>query len=713
MSYVAGACGSSGLIIQINGVCQSLSVSSYTISWSTNSQVRMGDSSSGFKGFLGLFYVYGDFDTPNSLTLVTLDSSTNLYTTSLNVACTCSTYSCDSDDSTICIKCDSTCGDFCTDYTSTGCLDINVLCGSKVYSSTLGICITAITHCSVQSSDTICSTCDTGYYLYSDETGCGACYSSCSLCTGPLVSDCECAGSNVQFDTTLENCVCDEGFYDLNDVSDGCLGECYSTCLACSGGGNNQCTSCSSPSILVDGTCTIQSICDPTCNTCAGSSSSDCLTCQDPNAYIENPPNECVCPLNYFLNSPTSTCEICNSPCETCSDSAINCTSCIENYTMTSNNTCIQCESGFYNNYGICEQCHYSCDTCLNSTEFGCITCNDSNIKIENPPGLCFCEQSSYIYQISPLVCKQCPEGCKSCDSFECFECFFGYSLNSSNCFRNELKVQFKLNSNFSISVIFNKDLMNDLRSADLIIEFKNKSVEFKLSKINQDRYLINLQSVTKTSKKAKLNIVFINKILGVDFSELKIMVDQLILPSVSNKSSNLDVLKKYGILGLLILSFILCFASVLSSNQPTLLWIAFNTIQIISYVPLFNIPMTSALKNFFMSALPISVLINIWRVFDIISCENPEIPSKYYDYGYTCHNILINTGEVFFGLLCGILFFIFLLPLSQILTGKFRKFSIRKLSEYKYSFFFRFWIQSFLDLSIPVGLSLNFVMSI
>ena len=664
--------------------------------------------------------------------------------------CACGTYSCDSDAYDTCIKCHSTCGEFCTDLTSTGCLDINVLCGSKTYSSTLGICLTLISNCIDQASSTICNTCDTGYYLYSDSSGCGPCSSSCSLCTGPLLSDCECAGSNVAFDTNTQECVCDEGFYDLNNGSNGCLGVCDltcltcsssgaaqctsctlpkvlaggactdpsivcdSSCLTCSSSGYDQCTSCASPKVLVNGICTDESVvCDASCSSCAGPSSSKCLSCQDPNAYVPNPPGECTCEASYYKDSSTSTCELCSSPCQTCSSIGTNCLSCVENYTLTSNNTCIQCDSGYYSNDGTCEDCHDSCSTCANSSESGCMTCQDSSIEISNPPGSCLCEKSEYAYQNSPLVCKQCPEGCESCDSSECFKCLFGYSLNSSDCLKNELVVLFKVNSNLSVSLVFSKDLEGDLKSEDLLITIGGESMKFKLKKIKQNSYLINLRSVSKTSKKVELNIVFVSKIFGVDYSELKVLAHTIAFPSESNSYSALNELKRYGILGILLLAFIICFASVLSNTQPSLLWLTFNTLQIISYIPLFNIPLTSTLRNFFMSTLPLSILINIWRVFDIISCENSEIPSTYYDYGYTCHNIILTTGEVFFGLLCGILFFIFLLPLSCLLRGKFRKFTLKKLSEYNYSFFFRFWIQSFLDVSVPAGVSLNYVLAI
>ena len=936
VSYKVGSCASSGLIIQIDGVCESLYVDPYSIKWSTHTVVRFGATSEGFTGFLGLFNVYGDYDTPNSLlsTLVNLDSNQNLYSTSTNETCNCGSYSCDSNNSNICIQCDSACGGLCNDYNSSECLNMQALCGTKLYNSGLGICFESIGNCLDQTDENICNKCEPGYYLYSNQSVCSVCHSSCVECSGPLIYDCICSGVNTYFDFYLGKCVCYYGFYDSGGSPFQCSGVCDETCHVCKGAGKSSCTectfgkiltdgrcitcdpscfacdgdtetnctscyydrflqegrciekscdyhcltcsetnksmctSCFPPYELIDGTCSypiscglfcgepcddscdsclgqtssdclsckkpgtsiksppgkcecsfgfyqdpLTSSCNPchgscstcsgatrsdcllckssfsyldsrpgeclcysgyhmdlltynceTCNesclTCTGPSASNCLTCQNPDYYIQSPPGECACtkkfyfnPLTFncepcnescltcsgptlsdcltckhlynFVESPpgkcvclsgfylsplTSSCQQCSTYCLTCSVSSTNCSSCNENFYLTPNYQCVKCGTGYYLGVESCEMCHESCLSCTNYSENSCLVCKNNDIVISNPPGPCACPESQYVSSKNPLVCKDCPKGCKLCFESKCFDCFYGYTLSSLQCIKNVLKLEFFVGKNHSISAVFSKALAKDLKVNDLRISIQSKTVNFTLTKIDEFRYLIRFNSFNFTNSSYKVKIEILTKIVAKDQSELEKLVYNCTFKVISGSSNTFDSIVTITNASLLIIALISAVASVFTGFQPTVIWVALNSIQLLSYIPLFNLPLPLILVKFFTSTLPINVLTNIWSRYSIINCDNSEISEKYYEYGYTCHNIITNTGKVLLSFIIGISMLIILLPLHYIPSLTFKTFIRKKIEEYKYSFFLRFWIHHFLDIAIPSMISLNFV---
>ena len=886
VGYWAGPCASSGLIIQINGVCKSLHVNSYSIKWSTESVVRFGATSEGFAGFIGLFNAYGDYNTPNTLvsSLGNLNSNPNLYLTSMNISCACDSYSCDSNDSEICIKCDSACEDLCTDYNKSECLDAEVLCGSKIYNSALRICLDSIGNCIDQDDLGDCDSCEAGYFLNSDKSACELCYSSCEYCIGPLKSDCICTRTNTHFDSFIEKCVCNNGLYDLGTNSLSCIGVCDESCLTCSDANkgsctscydngylfkgscitcdpsclsclgekntdcisceeskvlifgtctklpcnplcltcsetnSNECTSCSPPYYLENGACVFNSSCgkkceescfetcetcvgpsstdcltckllnfsvrsppgectclaryyldyltsncepcDQSCLTCSGPTFSDCLTCQNTNILIQTPPGKCVCSSGTYLNPSTSNCEPCDDTCLTCSGPGISncltcknfdsifqsslgkcdclsgfflnplsfncepcddsclacsvnstyCSLCKKNYVLSTTNACVKCDFGYYLNSEHCEKCHDNCLTCVGYSENSCLVCKNSDIIIYNPPGPCACAESKYMSNKNPLVCKDCPAGCKSCTESKCFECFYGYILSSLKCLKNVLQVQFLANSNYSISALFSCNLAKDLKSDDLQISIESKIVAFTLVKINRFRYLIEFTSFSITNNNLKVKIEIITKIRGEDNSELSIIIYYCTLKIYSKGSDIFDSIVTITTTALLLIAILSAIASVFTGFQPTVIWMALNTIQLLSYVPLFNLPLPAILISFFTSTLPISILTNIWSKYEILNCDNSDISKKYYEYGFTCHNIITNTGQVLLSFILGLSILIIILPLKFIPSLNFKTYITRNIREYKYSFFFRFWIQHFLDVTIPVMISLSFV---
>jgi proprotein convertase subtilisin/kexin type 5 len=147
---------------------------------------------------------------------------------------------------------------------------------------------------------TYCSACDDGFFLslsgltcsdacptgyYADEwTGnCEICHDSCTICDGPLPSDCSaCKANDYYFDT-------------------GC-NPCNYKCLTCSGGNDDECSACHQGFYLEDTTC-----------------SAGCSEGQFPNPHLE-------------------TCEDCPTGCTTCRALEL-CTACDDGYEFSDDGT--------------------------------------------------------------------------------------------------------------------------------------------------------------------------------------------------------------------------------------------------------------------------------------------------------------------------------------------------------------------------------------
>ena len=177
-------------------------------------------------------------------------------------------------------------------------------CGSCDWVSTEKGC-TSCSGNSVMRLDSTCgSACHDGEYVSSPHV-CSECDSSCRTCSGGGYTQClSCQSPKVRrSDGSCQlNCASNEVI-----LSPGICGfspsQCHSSCLTCSGGGPNQCLSCSSPLVLrIDSSCGSGcdsdeyldnnnnkcQKCSTTCKTCQGAGERSCTSCHEGQGLLEN-----------------------------------------------------------------------------------------------------------------------------------------------------------------------------------------------------------------------------------------------------------------------------------------------------------------------------------------------------------------------------------------------------------------------------------------
>ena len=148
----------------------------------------------------------------------------------------------------------------------------------------------------------ICLVCQNGFYLNSNSI-CVACNSRCLTCTGGLENDCS-------------SC----SLYTYLDSSNYCH-NCDSSCQTCTGPSNSSsdCSKCNiNYGFNINNECA-PLICDETCQDCVGTTAYDCYSCHD----------------GYFLNTTNSTCDVCSISCKNCYGAySDQCLSCSQNFTL-------------------------------------------------------------------------------------------------------------------------------------------------------------------------------------------------------------------------------------------------------------------------------------------------------------------------------------------------------------------------------------------
>ncbi|XP_077999737.1 extracellular matrix organizing protein FRAS1-like [Glandiceps talaboti] len=295
-------------------------------------------------------------------------------------------------------------------------------------------------HCTVCPADSLLKygqcVLDCGPAFYQENTECFGCHSSCLECTGPKRSQCLTC-TNTTNVIRKQKCVeeCGEGFYH----KDGFCLECDASCAQCEFDGP-RCTSCLSQQYLQDGVCVTRcqpgffqhadffcEPCHPSCHECSGPGKIACTSCNTNNVLLNG---MCLsdCSDGYYKHS--GICFGCHPSCRTCVGSdEEECTSCKEDSHVvqgrtTSHGQCVsQCPHSYYaNEHGVCQGCHTTCRTCVDTSSSGCLSCSSPLVYSD---GHCLRQCSSNQYQ-DRGVCYKCHSSCATCfgsSSSECTSC--------------------------------------------------------------------------------------------------------------------------------------------------------------------------------------------------------------------------------------------------------------------------------------------------
>lgn len=187
---------------------------------------------------------------------------------------------------------------------------------------------------------------------------CSPCHNECSICDGPVNSDCQ-ACKNA-FQTAAASGM---------DIT-----QCLTSCPDSTGSSNPQCFTC-----------------HPQCNGCNGMTNRNCISCLGSDITVSGQ-TVCVpeCSVGQYLNMSTYACQPCNDQCVSCNGPAnTQCQKC-KGAMMSSGGRMVclaSCPTGMYqSSNGLCAACHELCsaDGCSGPMDSDCNSCIGNSVISAN-----------------------------------------------------------------------------------------------------------------------------------------------------------------------------------------------------------------------------------------------------------------------------------------------------------------------------------------
>lgn len=643
------------------------------------------------------------------------------------------------------------------------------ICNSGYYKEAISplICSTCYADCSECSGplDTEClackdtnaeiietCACKSGYYASTiSPLVCDICNIDCYECDGPLNTNCSSCSDHLAI-LVSGNCKCIDQAYMVSTNPLVC-GLCSEDCASCNDIGDSNCLSCVDPYaeiLSIPGYCSCPdyfytkshfplecSKCHSDCKSCIGPNITDCLECSDTHAFLTSL-NICQCFTGYYpISENPIICGSCYKNCLECNGpSQYNCTLCTDeiNQEVTIYGNCA-CKDGYYsasNNQLLCWPCSFECLTCFSGGKNQCNSCKDSNALLFE--GLCTCNKGYYSQDESCIRCKEaclsctssdfcticidssmilyngeclcppnsyfnsnrcsnCGEGCKECENLNfCSECLEGYYMYNNLCYPCHSTCSSCAGPNFDNCT---KCSLNLTLSENTCYCEQGK---FMTSNFNCSACMENCLKCSEINDCEQCEESF-------SFSE-----DEKKCVNYTEEDS-ISVIEKYiSSAGSVVMSIVTASAatSAFMNNQPSLVWTTLNTAQVLCYIPLHNIILPSVLSSFYKSIQPINIVPNLWKTQFYYECNSMTIIEPFRDYGYTCMYFITNTGEISLTFIILVFLLLLFMVLKLIICGRAKSFFNEKVKKFRWNYFIRFWLESFLDIVIPCVISLN-----
>jgi hypothetical protein len=238
-----------------------------------------------------------------------------------------------------------------------------------------------------------------------------------------------------------------------------------------------------------------------------------------------------------------------------------------------------------------------------------------------------------------------------------------------------------------------------DITSDDLKLTVDGKELTFTLAKVSSTEYILYLSQDTSYSQGASLVVTVLKE--GADNGSTVLTNDQasVTLPApVIPKTDEEQTAAAVG--SVTSASTTVAIASVtiagFTSGSMTSAWTLINSLQLLGYIPMMNLqfalPVTELLKSLLFSFLP-----NSFKYF--LPDPSTSIPDSAKRIDTDSSLFLLNAGDIITVLLASLLTVPIFLCLSQTKHERLSKYSIQRLQSFRWNFFLRFLIESYVEL--------------
>jgi hypothetical protein len=247
--------------------------------------------------------------------------------------------------------------------------------------------------------------------------------------------------------------------------------------------------------------------------------------------------------------------------------------------------------------------------------------------------------------------------------------------------------------------LVFSEDLENNLKSSQLELKIKKKKIDFKLEKWTSNEYTLQVLPDFSITEGSILEIKILTEVISVNGTILNSTTYEVSLSSYRKSGSDegyKEIKLIYEYICYALVPFIILSVAHLK-NIPAL-WNFLNYLQLTSYIYLLNLPFSKYTKGLLLGLRKYSAFPSIF--FEIPG--NSHSFSRLSDFGFESNSFLKNVGSFLTIFLIFLLFFSFLKVLNVFLMKqKMYDYSskvLRVLTSFKYNFFIRFIIQTYLE---------------
>ena len=449
------------------------------------------------------------------------------------------------------------------------------------------------------------------------------------------------------------------------------------------------------------------------CSNCDNCNDYACLKCECENSSCKYDSEKnlhlCVCPSsitsstkycvcdkgNYFNGKSCQTCSI--SHCKICINEKV-CDGCNEGYELKDN----KCECIDDNN---CIECPKNCDYCTESEK--CTNCKEGFYINENK---CI-ECGDLCLECNAETCEKCIDSAENNKNnvFNC-SCKEGYTFKTK-CIRNQFTASISIDKDNVVTILFSEILNITLESTDFNVNVEGISgYEIAFESKSSNEYLFKVVSSSGIPENCKISITLKKNFLTSQNNSLytpSVMTETL-TPKTSQTSESESISKQSRnspttISNIKASTKSLTTAALASSaatsmfTHPSLFWILFNTLELISYMPIGSVPYPASLISFFTYLNSLSIFPSPSSLFGLAGKEYPA----YYEarkYGVNSCLFLVNIDIILTHLILNVIF-IALLFILRIFVA--RQFIDRLLGKYKYGYFLKLMIVGTLDFSL------------
>ena len=397
--------------------------------------------------------------------------------------------------------------------------------------------------------------------------------------------------------------------------------------------------------------CPVSGICIPTCNiTTYSSIIPDCTECN----------STCItgCRNN-------QTCNLCDDPnCVGCTSyDKDSCETCIENFEIQ-NGSCVGCTASQYfdSSLKLCKDCRALCLTCLSQTY--CTSCAD-NSKLDSN-NLCVCDE--------------------------------GYS-GTILCSRKKFTAFISIDNQNQAIITFTEPLLINLTANSMIVVVQNSAQDFLLSNIDNSTYVVSINFTQDVYSGDTINITFTSQIVSSLNNVLGItsLVGTLFAGSYSDVVSEINKLHSYALIGLTVGISTVLGTSALNLD-PTSFFSFLNSVEIYSYIALYQIELDPGLSSF-LSELNVMAQLPNPLAYAISMDKGVQLSGRMNGFGNNTNLLLLNSGLTLMVFIACILGKIGI-NLLQLIPHVWIKMIGKKYEMYfKYGIFSRLWIQSCLEI--------------